>query len=65
MISYDEHRRFLNRQIKLADAELCGFLQAKCGPMVPYSTDRQIQARFERGYEDGKSKIIENKGSAT
>lgn len=61
MISYDEHKRFLERQLRGIEAELTGFRQAAIGPLVPYSPDPEMQRRYERGYEDGKMKVLEDK----
>ncbi len=60
MISYDEHRAFLKRQVALAEAEFVGFLQSQCGELVTYSPDPDAQRRFERGYQDGKAKKIQD-----
>jgi hypothetical protein len=64
-IPYNDHRRFLERQVRLVEAELRGFIQAACGGLVRYSPDPEQQRRFVRGYEDGKAKIIQDWESPT
>lgn len=60
-ISYDEHRRFLERQLRAAEAELTGFRQAKIGGKIPYSPDPEMQRRYERGWEDGVAKMLQDR----
>jgi hypothetical protein len=65
MISYDEHRAFLEKQCLLARAELAGFVQANIGPLVPSWTHdfakSDEQARFEKGYQDGCAKLMQDR----
>lgn len=60
-ISYDSHRAWLIRQVAGARAELHGYEQAVLGPLIRWSRDTEEQARFERGFIDGKAKILQDR----
>jgi hypothetical protein len=60
MISYDEHDNFLYTELEKCGAELSGFHQAKIGPCLQWSKIPDIQARFEKGYQDGQAKLLQD-----
>jgi hypothetical protein len=60
MISYEEHKAWLGRQMEQLEAEYQGFLRAKIGSLIRWHSDEYIQARFEKGYQDGQAKLLQD-----
>lgn len=59
VITYNQHLKFLELVSRRASAELAGYEAAMHmpGPMPTYSSDKNIQALYERGFMDGKAKL--------
>jgi hypothetical protein len=64
MISYDEHLAWITKEMDKTIAEWNGVHRAKLGDCVRYSKDPDIQARFEKGYQDGCAKLMQDKISS-
>ena len=60
MISYDAHREWLKTEVEGMEAEYQGYCAAKAHPdrMLRWSPQSRLQGRFERGYADGKAKLL-------
>lgn len=58
-VTYDEHRKFLERLSARAQAELLGFCHARLRDNPSYElTDEDTKPHYDRGYSDGKSMIL-------
>lgn len=60
-VTYEQHRRFLERVYRTGMAELDGFLAAQsfeC-PLKDYCDNPHLQAVYEQGFRDGKAKLSE------
>lgn len=61
MITYDQHREFLEHVAEGAQAELMGFRHAQEYDHAPmYSGRKLLQARYELGFRDGKAKMLQD-----
>jgi hypothetical protein len=58
-ITYEQHFEFLNRVRRTAQAEFDGFALAKyaLAPTPYYSDNPRLQAIYEQGYREGKTKL--------
>lgn len=64
MITYEEHKQFLRRQLMRAEAELLGFEAAnEAHQRNPFFGD-ETRAAFEKGLADGKLKLEQDKVTA-
>jgi len=62
-VSYDEHQRWLEKESAMMDAELIGFLDAKvfAAPRTGLYLSAPFQARYEKGFREGKAKEARQK----
>ena len=60
MISYDDHKEWLRHERDGMEAEYEGYCAAQAHPdhILHWSPQGRIQGRFERGYADGKAKLL-------
>ncbi len=61
MITYEEHERFLQKSMVLLEAELAGFHAAKSDFQTNPFHSPKARAAFEKGLEDGKAKLEQDK----
>jgi len=59
MITYDEHKRFLARQMDRAQAEYLGFCAANSADQENPFFTLETRAAFDKGLADGLAKLMQ------